>query len=398
MIDLLIQKEVQDFIFGHEQEDEKKLVLKHRVIHEVPSSVIAEQITGRRKAKVKLPLYYNTQNIVYPPGLNLEQSSSEKTALFKAKTLNSALGANKTIADLTGGFGIDSFFLSRVCKNVMYTEPNNSLLQFAKHNHDLLGATNIQHQNSTAEEFLKSFAGKVDCFFIDPSRRNKASQKVFKLSDCEPDVPALLSDIFQKSECVLIKTSPLLDIKQGIKELKQVECVWIVSVDNECKELLFFCRKGFEGEAKMIAVNLQEGHNDFGFSVTEEKNIVSKFSEPLTYLYEPNSSILKAGAFKSIGEKYSLYKMHPSTHLYTSKDLIQNFPGRIFKIIRSVKPDTKILKETFPESKANVITRNYPLTAEELKKKTKLKDGGELYLLGFSGQNEKYLVAAERIK
>ncbi len=398
MIDLLIRKEVQDFIFTHEQEDETKLVLKHRMIHEVPSSVIAEQISGRRKAKTKLSIYYTTRNIVYPPGLNLEQSSSEKTAAFKANTLISILGPNKIIADLTGGFGVDSFFMSKVCKQIIYVEPNDSLLQFAKHNHTVLGATNIQHYNTKAENFLQPYSGKLDCAFIDPSRRSKSNQKVFKLSDCEPDVPNLLSEIFQKSDCILIKTSPLLDIQQGIRELRYVEKIWIVSIDNECKELLFFCRNGFEGEPKIIAVNLQGGHDDFEFSLSDEKSVISKFSEPLTYLYEPNVSILKAGAFKLIREHFSLFKLHPSTHLYTSKELIKNFPGRIFKVIRSVKPDPKILSKIFPEGKANVITRNYPLTAEELKKKTKLKDGGKLYLLGFSGQSEKHLVAVERIK
>lgn len=398
MIDLLIRKEVQDFIFTHEHEDEKKLVLKHRMILDVPSSVIAEQIIGRRKAKTKLPLYYNTRSIVYPPGLNLEQSSSEKTAMFKANLLKSMLGTNKTIADLTGGFGIDSFFMSKVCKEAIYAEPNNSLLQFAKHNHSTLGDTNIQYHNTTAEKFLSSFSGKVDCIFIDPSRRNKASQKVFKLSDCEPDVPGLLSEIFQRSNCLLVKTSPLLDIQQGIKELKHVEKVWVLSVDNECKELLFFCRKGFVGEPRLIAVNMQDGHEDFEFCLSEEKNTLSKSSDPLTYLYEPNASILKAGAFKSVGERFSLFKLHPSTHLYTSTELIQNFPGRIFKIIRAVKPNPKTLLEVFPDGKANVITRNYPLTPEELKRKTKLKDGGENYLLGFTGPSERYLVAAERIK
>lgn len=398
MIDLLFRKEVQDFILTHEQEDEKKLVLKHRMILDVPSSIIAEQISGRRKAKTKLPLYYNTRNIVYPPGLNLEQSSSEKTAAFKATILSSALGPNKTITDLTGGFGIDSFFMSKVCREIIYTEPNDSLLHVAKHNHATLGATNIQYHNTTAENFLSSSSGKVDCIFIDPSRRNKASQKVFKLSDCEPDIPALLSEIFQRSNCLLIKTSPLLDIQQGIKELKHVERVWVLSVDNECKELLFFCRKNFAGESRLVAVNLQDGHADFEFNLAEEKNTHSKSSEPLTYLYEPNTSILKAGAFKFIGEHFSLFKLHPSTHLYTSTELIQSFPGRIFKIMRAVKSDPKTLLEVFPDGKANVITRNYPLTPEELKKKTKLKDGGEGYLLGFTGPSEKYLIAAERIK
>jgi 16S rRNA G966 N2-methylase RsmD len=364
----------------------------------VPSSIIAEQISGRKKAKTKLPLYYKSGGIVYPLGLNLEQSSSEETAVFKAKTLNSILGKDKILADLTGGFGIDSFFFSTAFQKVYYIEPNASLLSFARHNHESLQAKNIEYRNSTCEEFLQTHTEKLDCAFVDPSRRNKSNQKVFKLSECEPNVPFLLSAIFEKTDCLLIKTSPLLDIQQGIKQLKHVEKVWIVSVDNECKELLFLCRSGFVDEPKIIATNLRTDQLPFEFSLPEEKESIAKFSEPLTYLYEPNASILKAGAFKFVGEKFLLFKLHTSTHLYTSQDLIQNFPGRVFKVIRPVKSDPKTLKEVFSEGKANVITRNYPLSPEELKKKTKLKDGGELYLLGFSGQKEKYLVAATRIK
>ena len=398
MIEKLLRKEVQDFLAEHEQEDEKKIILKHPTLFGLSTGIIADQLSGRRKSKVKLPLYYNTHGIVYPPGLNLEQSSSEKTAQFKADLLDKVLVKKNTLVDLTGGFGVDAYFLTKIFNTIHFAEPNASLLSFAQHNHQTLGAVHLQYHHSTAENFLNSFNGKVDCVFIDPSRRSKTNQKVFKLSDCEPDVPNLLSTIFQKSDYILIKASPLLDIQEGIKELKHVEKVWVVSVDNECKELLFFCRNGFEGKPNIIAVNVQDGHNAFEFNFTEEKSVNSKFSEPLTYLYEPNTSILKAGPFKLIGEKFSLFKLHASTHLYTSKELNQDFPGRIFKIIQSVKPSAKNLKETFPEGKANVITRNYPLTTEELKKKTKLKDGGALYLLGFSGQTEKYLVAAERIK
>ena len=398
MIEKLLRKEVQDFLVEHEQEDEKKLILKHRTLFGLSTGIIADQLSGRRKAKVKLPLYYNTRGIVYPPGLNLEQSSSEKTAQFKADLLDKVLIKKNTLVDLTGGFGVDAYFLSKILNTIHFVEPNASLLSFAQHNHQTLGAVNLQYHNGTAEDFLNSLNEKIDCAFIDPSRRSKTKQKVFKLSDCEPDVPNLLSTIFQKSDCILIKTSPLLDIQHGIKELRHIEKVWVVSVDNECKELLFLCRNGFEKEPNIIAVNLQASHHDFEFNFTEEKSIVSKFSEPLTYLYEPNASILKAGAFKLIGEKFSLFKLHASTHLYTSKELNQDFPGRIFRIIRPVKPSAKNLKEIFPEGKANVITRNYPLTAEELKKKTTLKDGGALYFLGFSGQREKYLVAAERIR
>ncbi|HEU5292748.1 MAG TPA: SAM-dependent methyltransferase [Cyclobacteriaceae bacterium] len=398
MISSLLQPEVQQFILEHENDDEKNLILKHRTIHGVPSSAIAEQIIGRRKAKAKLPLYYVTPGIIYPPGLNLEQSSSQETAVFKANTLHSIVGPDKTLADLTGGLGIDSLFFSRTFNKVCYIEPNSRLLSVAQHNHEILQAKNIDYYNSTATDFLKSLREKVGCVFIDPSRRSNSNQKVFRLSDCEPNVLELVEEVFQKTDFLLIKTAPLLDILQGAKELKNVEKVWVVSVNNECKELLFLCRKDFEGEPVIVAINLQTDQPELEFKLSEEKETTATFSEPLTYLYEPNASVLKAGAFKLVSEKFLVLKLHPSTHLYTSDNLIKNFPGRIFKIIKPVKADPKSLKEFFTEGNANVITRNYSLTPEELKKKTKLKDGGEHYLVGFSGQKEKYLVAAKRLK
>jgi hypothetical protein len=398
MISSLLRPEVQAFIHEHENDDEKKLVLRHREILGVPSPVIAEQIIGRRKAKTKLPLYYTTPGIVFPHGLNLEQSSSEETAVLKANILSGMLSQCKTLVDLTGGFGIDSLFLSRAFKRVNYIEPSAALLAVAKHNHEILQAKNIDHRSTTAAEFLTSFHEKLDCVFIDPSRRTKSNQKVFKLSDCEPNVPALLPTLFQKTDCLLLKTAPLLDIQQGIKELANVEKAWVVSVSNECKELLFFCRNGFVGEPSIVALNLQTDQPELEFKLSEEKEMESRLSEPLTYLYEPNTSILKAGAFKFVGEEFSVLKLHPSTHLYTSSNLVSSFPGRIFQVNQSVKPDAKKLREAFPEGNANVITRNYPLTPDELKKKTKLRDGGERYLIGFTGPKEKYLMAAARLK
>ena len=316
MIDSLLQPEIQQFILEHEQDDERKLVLQNREILGIPSSLIAEQIAGKRKAKAKLPLYYNTANIVYPPGLNLEQSSSEKTAAYKANVLDSAISNKTSLVDLTGGLGIDSFFMSRVFQDVIHIEPNASLLEITRHNHKVLKGEKIVYQNSTAEDFLKTHEQKVDCIFIDPSRRDKSNQKVIKLSDCEPDVPALLSEIFERSNYLFIKTSPLLDLQQGIKELQSVKKVWVVSVDNECKELLFLCQKNYTGSPDILAVNLTGSHQEeFLFTFEKEKHTKSEFSEPLTYLYEPNASVLKSGAFKLIGESFFSNEASPQ---YTS--------------------------------------------------------------------------------
>jgi hypothetical protein len=396
MIEKLVQQEVQQFILDHEQDDERQMVLTHETILGLPASIIAEQLSARRKAKTKLPLYYNTTNIIYPPGLNLEQSSSEKTAQFKAKVL-STMPQLKLLADATGGLGIDSFYLSKTFETVYHIEPNMDLQQIAQHNHTVLQAKNIHYVNSRAEPFINQSDKKFDCIFIDPSRR-KVGQKVFRLSDCEPNIASLLPVFFDRSNYVLIKTSPLLDIQQGLQELANVEKIWVLAVDNECKELLFLCHKGFSGEPEITAVNMRNTPETFSFFNSSEKASAALLSDPLLYIYEPNAALLKAGAFKILCKSFSVFKLHASTHLYTSSMLIENFPGRIFKNLQRVRPDAKALAEIFPEGKANIITRNYPLSVDALRRKTKLKDGGYLYLLGFSGSREKYLIAAERVK
>jgi hypothetical protein len=398
MITQLLQQRVQDFIEQHVQDDEQQLVLKYKTLFDVPVSLIAWQISGKRKAKIKLPLYHNTKSIVYPPGINLEQSSSQQTAEFKATLLAELIPAKGSLIDLTGGFGVDSFLFSKAFQSIKYVEPNTELIDYARHNHKTLGANNIQYINAAAEEFLRTNNEKADCVFIDPSRRAASAQKAVKLSACEPDVTKLLPEIFNITYFLLIKTSPLLDIQQGIKELQFVRYVWAVSVENECKELLFLCEKDYENEAVINAINLDAVQDEFSFTLTEEKNSQPEFSGPLTYLYEPNASILKAGAFKHLAVKFSLNKLHPSTHLYTSDRLIENFPGRIFKVREILKSDPKLAAATFPSGKANVITRNYPLSPDELKKKLKLKDGGKDYLIGCSGEKEKLLIAAVRLK
>lgn len=401
MLQELLSTEVQSFIRAHENEDERNLLLKHKLIHGIPAALIADQIRGRKKSKEKLPSYYNAENILYPPGINLEQCSSEKTAQFKIDFLQKNIGVPtvNVCADLTGGFGVDSFFFSKIAKTVHYVEPNLALQLLTRHNHEQFGRLNIEYHNTTAEEFLISSTHLFDFVYIDPSRRAEGNKKVFRLSDTEPDVTALLKSIFENTSVLLIKASPLLDIHSALKQLSFVKTVIVLSVENECKELLFYCEKDFNDEPVIEAVNLRLGKTDepFFFSLHDEENARVELAEPLTYLYEPNASILKAGAFKLVGENFSLAKIHPSTHLYTASSLIPNFPGRTYRIVALVKPDDKMLKAFFPEGKANITTRNYPLSVRDLKRKTKLKDGGYQYLIGFTGIKKKYLAVAERL-
>ncbi|PZR41487.1 MAG: SAM-dependent methyltransferase [Azospira oryzae] len=388
----LAKEHVQDYIFKHEAEDEKTLVLKSKEILGIPSSLIARQIAGRRKAKHKLPLWHRTKGIIYPPSINLEQSSSEVTAQYKS----SLVPKGKAAADLTGGFGVDTFYLSKQYEQFYYIEPDTDLLSIVRHNFGLLGANNIVYVNSTAEEFIQQFPDQFDFVFIDPSRRSK-QQKVFKLIDCIPNVIELMPALMSKSRSVMVKNSPLLDIQQGIKELGGVEQVDVVAVDNECKELLFTLNRHLNPSPGINAINLSAARVDqFSFQQQDEKTTLVHFSAPQEWLYEPNAAILKAGAFKTIVARFNISKLHPSTHLYTSAHLIPSFPGRTFKIVQHLKLD-KSVSAVFPDGYANILTRNYPLSVEEIKKKTGLKEGGERYLIGTQSVEEKHVLLAERV-
>ncbi|MFM7428476.1 MAG: hypothetical protein ACKO1F_01110, partial [Flammeovirgaceae bacterium] len=249
----LSDDDVQEFIFEHETEDENKLSLKHKTLYQLPFALIAQQLVGRRKAKEKLPLWFRTKGVVYPPSLNLEQSSSEATALYKERWLTELAFPKKHLVDLTGGLGVDTFFVGRLFEGTTYVEPNQELLSLAKHNHQQLGNTTISYFPTSATQWLAEHNEAVSLFYIDPSRR-KNTGKVFRLSDCEPNIIELQNLLFQQSEFVLIKASPLLDIQQGLRELTHVEHVKVVAVENEVKELLFFQHFGFEGEATVEAI------------------------------------------------------------------------------------------------------------------------------------------------
>jgi hypothetical protein len=208
----------------------------------------------------------------------------------------------------------------------------------------------------------------------------------------------MLDDIFRQSDWLIVKTSPLLDIQAAISKILFVKHVFVIAVDNECKEVLYAAQKGFTGTPSVTATNLARGSTDtFDFNFLDERSATIEYGDPAAYLYEPNAAILKAGAFKTVAKRFALKKLHPSTHLYTGDKPVQNFPGRSFRIEAFVKPDPGEVLKFFPDGKANVTTRNYPLTPQALKKKTGLKDGGEKFLIGFSGQRKKFLAVASRL-
>lgn len=392
----LKSSELQDYIFSHTQEDEKKMLLKHKSVLGLPTPLVVQQIVSRRKAEVKIPTFFQTPGVIYPPALNVEQCSSEATAKFKTTIVKREVSVEKpVIADLTGGFGVDSFFFSSLALAVDYVEPSAELIPIVRHNFQILGRKNIRFHHQTAEGFLMDNSNSYGLIYLDPSRRDSKARKVFALSDCSPNVGKLLPKLLHRADFVLLKASPLLDIKHALRELNAVKKAIIVSIDNECKELLFLIEKNFALEPSIQTYNLDRSgkiKHAFDFLASEEGMASSKFAVPEKYLYEPNSSILKAGAFRLAGVKFGLKKIHVNTHLYTSDLLAKDFPGRIFEI-EEVVVNPKSLAGKY----ANIISRNYPLSPEDLKKKLKTKDGGEEYVIAFSGLNKKYIIMAKRL-
>ncbi len=357
--------------------------------------LLIAQIDGRNKAKKKLPTWFQTEGIIYPVKLSMEQCSSESTAAYKATLLKGS-----TLVDLTGGFGVDSAAFSETMEKVIYVERNTELSEIAAHNFSVLKRDNIEVLNNTSESFIFNATYTVDAIYIDPARR-KEGGKVFRFADCEPDILALQQDLFKKTTTILIKTSPLLDIDQAVKELGYVKEVHVLAVDNECKELLFLLDKAQADAApEIVAVNIRKEKikDIFQFSRKKENEAIVKFCLPLAYIYEPNAAILKAGAFKSIALYWKLSKLHVSSHLYTSDECLLDFPGRIFRVLKTLKYSKKEILAEIPDGKANITARNFPDSVEAIRKKTGLKDGGNVYLFATKEMNDKpFILLTEKI-
>ena len=343
---------------------------------------ILAQINGIQKAKTKLPEFYNTEKIIYPTKLSMEQCSSEQTGVYKSRIIN-----GESLIDLTGGFGIDSFYFSKTYEHVTHIEQNKALSEIANENFKLLKVQNIKTLNSTAEEFIQTTKVKADIVYIDPSRRNE-NQRVFKLDECLPNIIELAPEIFKISDKILVKTAPLLDIKQTLKDLKNVTQVWVISVNNDCKEVLYLLEKDKAIEPILNTINLTKNKQEYSFNYLFELNSSVDYSSPESYLYESNASILKAGAFNSICNQFNLKKIAINSHLYTSNNLIENFPGRTFKIEKTITYSTKEFKK-LGIKKANVNCRNFKNNVEETKKKLQLKDGGNYYIFATTDNNNK---------
>lgn len=393
MIDQLTKPEIQDFIKDHLYDDPSALMLKANHYPDWPMKLIVEQIQAKRKAKSKLPSWFNTTGIIYPPVLSMEQCSSEYTARYKMNLINK--GAK--MIDLTGGFGVDFAFLSEKFSEAQYIERQVELVDRAEYNFNLLGLTDIKVHHGQSEQFLAS-QDKFDLIYLDPARRDGHNEKVVRLEDCEPNVVSLLPELLSKAKKVMIKTSPLLDIKGAINQLCAVAEVHVLAVANEVKELVFLLDNDSSKAPNIRCVNLKADSQEvFEFNFEAEEQSASGFGPVQVYLYEPNAAIMKAGAFKMIGNEFGLNKLHVNAHLYTSSQIVEDFPGRTFRVIDKISMNRKVLKGHFPDMKANIAVRNFPMTVAQIRKKSGLKEGGDQYLFGTTDQQGKLMILCEKI-
>ena len=386
MNNILLNIEVQEFINSNLNSDIASILLKGTVFKDVETKAIIEQIEAKKKCEKKLPTWFKTPRIYYPNKLNIEQTSSEITAQFKASLIN-----GNSIIDLTGGFGVDSYYFSRRFAKVTYCEIDSTLTEIVMYNYKLLQVTSIDVYLGDGLQYLQETKEQVDWIYIDPSRRHDTKGKVFFLKDCHPNVPQHIDLLFNHSKNIMLKTSPLLDISVGISELKYVMEIYIVAVENEVKELLWILKHKFVGEIVIRTTNItKQGVESFSIKLNEEAEIEAKYSEPLHYLYEPNASILKSGGFKSVSAQLNVFKLGTNSHLYTNEHLI-DFPGRRFKIVKALPYSKAILKKELPK-KANITVRNFPETVAQIRKKFKIKDGGDLYLFFTTDLNNEKIV------
>ena len=440
----MMNQATQDFIRQHQDEDVRQLAFLGSKNPEVDMPFALDQIRGRKMARAKLPRWANIDGIIYPPHISMEQCSSESTALYKAELAARLLGLSASsfseeigFVDLTGGFGVDfSYIAARLGMKSMYVERQAHLCDAAKENFERLGLKNAIVKNGDGIEVLHSFHSKkkdaasaddslgitydqprsllktnlgLKIIFIDPARRDDAGNKVVSLKDCTPDVTVLQEEMLLKADYVIIKLSPMLDWHRAISELSHVREVHIISVNNECKELLLVLSARNMGEMEASSADGEVKHagnlriyciNDAQSFVCDELDMESSSVkialsplEEMQYLYEPNASLMKAGCFGVLSERYDARMLSKNSHLFVSREPIAAFPGRSFRIIAVSSFNKKELKRHLSGiTKANIATRNFPLSVAELRKRLKLKDGGEIYIFATTLSDESHVL------
>lgn len=390
----------QAFIDAHQQSDVRTLALQLSKFPQVNMPFALNQIAGRQMALTKLPTWAATQGMIYPKHLSMEQCSSEQTARYKA-----SLVKGRSLVDLTGGLGVDCSFLAEQFERIDYVERQEELASIAEHNFERLGLNSkITVHHGDGVNFLQAME-KVDVISLDPARRDNNGGKVVSISDCEPDVSRLDSLLLQKADIVLIKLSPMLDISLACQTLQHVQAVHVVAVNNECKELLLVLKAETvldHEDIPFYCVNI--GKSDdvqcFTFSEGEERASEGLYADPEVFLYEPNAAVMKVQGFKTLTKRFPVKQLQANSHLYTSTDYVADFPGRRFRIKEVSGLGKKELKSFLDGmSQANLTVRNFPSSVADLRKRLKLKEGGEDYVFATSlQQNRKVLIKALAVR
>lgn len=380
----ILTQVVQDYINQNISANITQLALQKNPFPKTNWTLILQQIAAKQKAENKLPTWFKTPNIFYPSKISVEQTSSEKTALYKSELIS-----GKNLIDLSGGFGVDDFYFAQRFDQVIHCEIEATLSEIVQHNFVQLGVSNIECIAGDSEVTLAKLNKSFDWLYIDPSRRNEAKGKVFMLKDCLPNVPEKLDFYYRFTSNLMIKTAPILDITAGLSELQNVKAIHIVALENEVKELLWIIEKNWSGNPKITTINLTKEKTET-FSFEWNSVAVAEYSEPKTYLYEPNAAIMKSGGFEWIAAQFNLKKFHPHSHLYTSDTLIE-FPGRVFTIDQFM-PYNKAEMKLLANQKANITVRNFPDSVDNIRKKWKIKDGGNCYSFFTTDINNRKIV------
>ncbi|MBU3682206.1 MAG: class I SAM-dependent methyltransferase [Flavobacterium sp.] len=390
-MDLLLQKDIQEYITAHLEADCSKLALQKNPFPTCSWVHIIQQIQSKQKCKSKLPTWYATPNLIYPAKLSVEQSSSEITAAYKA-----SLVQGNSLIDLTGGMGVDDYYFSQKVNQLTHCELSSELSASVQHNFDVFGISNVNFVVGDSLTYLENTNQQFDWIYIDPSRRNDVKGKVFLLDDCLPNVPQALELLFAYSPNILVKTAPLLDLNSGIQALQFVKEIHIIAVENEVKELLWLLDLSAKAPIQLRCMHFSKNGNE---QVDFEWNaqVDCSYSIPLDYVYEPNSAIMKSGQFQAVAYQFGVKKLHEHSHLYTHNKLIP-FPGRVFKIDACIPYNKEGMKQ-LALNQANISTRNFPDAVETIRKKWKIKDGGDLYCFFTTNKdNQKIVLLCSKLK
>ena len=368
-----------DFIRKHAEADVRQLALQGTKNPEVDLTFALDQIAGRQKAKTKLPTWATIDGIIYPPHLSMEQCSSEQTARYKA----SLAGKGALMVDLTAGFGVDMAFMSQGFQKAVHVEQQMPLCAISSENFKLLGLNHIEVVCADGIEYLHQL-NHADLIFLDPARRDDHGARTYGIADCTPNVLELHDELLQKADRIMIKLSPMLDWRKAVEDLGNVNEVHIVSVDNECKELLLILSKDKKPLKLFCVNNNQVFEGDQGDWLNDSSAAEIRVPVPLisqAYLFEPNASIMKAGCFTLLEQRFKVSQLDKNSHLFVSDRDISDFPGRRFSIEKTTSMNKRELKAALAGiDKANITVRNFPLSVAELRKRLKLKEGGDLYL------------------